>query len=79
MESQKLCEDYLKIIAIQQNGADLQQKEVAIKKLKIGEEEVVCKRLAAVAQTDLDEAMPALEEAMRVCTNFLLMSCITLK
>ncbi|XP_034231069.1 dynein heavy chain 2, axonemal [Thrips palmi] len=65
MESQKLCEDYLKIISKQQTEADLQQKEVAIKKLKIGEEEVVCKRLAAVAQADLDEAMPALEEAMR--------------
>ncbi|KAE8744396.1 hypothetical protein FOCC_FOCC009000 [Frankliniella occidentalis] len=64
MEFQKQCDDYLVIIVAQQREADLQQKEVAVKKLKIGEEEVVCKKLAATAQADLDEAMPALEEAM---------------
>lgn len=66
VEFQKQCDDYLVIIVTQQREADLQQKEVATKKMKIGEEEVVCKKLAAVAQADLDEAMPALEEAMTV-------------
>lgn len=66
MEFQKQCDDYLVIIVAQQREADLQQKEVAVKKIKIGEEEVVCKKLAANAQADLDEAMPALEEAMHV-------------
>ncbi len=66
MEFQKQCDDCLAIISAQQREADLQQKEVAVKKLKIGEEEAVCKKLAATAQADLDEAMPALEEAMRV-------------
>lgn len=35
-----------------------------MKSVKIGEEEIVCKRLATVAQADLDEAMPALNEAI---------------
>lgn len=38
---------------------------MAQKSIKIGEEEIICKKLADVAQADLDEAMPALEEAMR--------------
>lgn len=41
------------------------QKEVTKKSIKIGEEEIQCKRMAEVAQADLDEAMPALEEAIR--------------
>ncbi|KAJ1520022.1 hypothetical protein ONE63_004252 [Megalurothrips usitatus] len=65
IEFQKECEDYLLKIATQQREADIQQKEVAIKRTKIGEEEAVCKRLASAAQADLDEAMPALEEAMK--------------
>lgn len=41
------------------------QKEVTKKSIKIGEEEIQCKKLAEIAQADLDEAMPALEEAIR--------------
>lgn len=33
---------------------------------KIGAEEVKCKEMAENAQRDLDEALPALEEAMKV-------------
>lgn len=40
------------------------QKEVTKKSIKIGEEEVQCQKLADLAQADLDEAMPALEEAI---------------
>lgn len=34
---------------------------------KIGAEELQCKAMAANAQRDLDEALPALAEAMKVC------------
>ncbi|KAL3268443.1 hypothetical protein HHI36_007554 [Cryptolaemus montrouzieri] len=63
-EFQVQCDEYLVIIVSQKKEADEQAKEVAVKSVKIGEEEVVCKRLAAVAQADLDEAMPALNEAI---------------
>ena len=39
---------------------------MAQKSEKIGEEEVKCQHMADLAQHDLDEALPALEEAMRV-------------
>ncbi|XP_050296141.1 dynein axonemal heavy chain 2 isoform X2 [Anthonomus grandis grandis] len=64
-EFQQQCDDYLVIIVAQRKEADDQQKEVAKKSIKIGEEEIQCKKLADVAQADLDEAMPALEEAVR--------------
>ncbi|XP_030749874.1 dynein heavy chain 2, axonemal [Sitophilus oryzae] len=64
-EFQQQCDEYLVIIVAQRKEADEQQKEVALKSIKIGEEEVQCKKLADVAQADLDEAMPALEEAIR--------------
>lgn len=38
---------------------------------KIGAEEIKCKEMADNAQRDLDEALPALEEAMKV-SSFLL-------
>ncbi|XP_023311334.1 dynein heavy chain 2, axonemal [Anoplophora glabripennis] len=64
-EFQQQCDDYLVIIVAQRKEADEQQKEVTKKSIKIGEEEVQCKRMADVAQADLDEAMPALEEAVK--------------
>jgi len=44
-------------------------QSVAQKSEKIGEEEMKCKHMAELAQHDLDEALPALEEAMRVGTR----------
>ncbi|KAK4876213.1 hypothetical protein RN001_012635 [Aquatica leii] len=64
VEFQQQCDDYLVIIVSQQKEADQQAKEVAVKSIKIGDEEVKCKRLADLAQADLDEAMPALDEAV---------------
>jgi dynein heavy chain, axonemal len=34
---------------------------------KIAEEQVKCQHMADLAMADLAEAMPALEEAMKVC------------
>lgn len=39
---------------------------MAIKSERIKEEEIKCQALADIAQADLDEAMPALDEANRV-------------
>ncbi|KAB0795300.1 hypothetical protein PPYR_12139 [Photinus pyralis] len=64
-EFQKQCDDYLVIIVSQRKEADEQAKEVAITSIKIGEAEIECKKLAEIAQADLDEAMPALEEAIQ--------------
>ena len=41
-------------------------QSVADKSKRIEDEEVKCKHMAELAQHDLDEALPALEEAMRV-------------
>lgn len=41
---------------------------------KIGAEELQCKAMAENAQRDLDEALPALEEAMKVCLSRWLLS-----
>ena len=43
-------------------------QSVTQKSEKIGEEEAKCKHMADLAQHDLDEALPAMEEAMRVGT-----------
>nr|XP_015838947.1 PREDICTED: dynein heavy chain 2, axonemal [Tribolium castaneum] len=64
-EFQQQCDEYLVIIVAQRKQADEQQKEVTQKSIKIREDEVQCQKLADVAQADLDEAMPALEEAIR--------------
>ncbi|XP_057654894.1 dynein axonemal heavy chain 2 isoform X2 [Diorhabda carinulata] len=64
-EFQQQCDEYLVIIVTQRKEADEQQKEVTKTSLKIGEEAVQCNRMAELAQADLDEAMPALEEAIR--------------
>ncbi len=41
-------------------------QSVTQKSEKIGEEEAKCQHIADLAQHDLDEATPALEEAMKV-------------
>lgn len=63
---QKECDEYLIIIVQQKRDAEEQEKTVAAHSIKIAEEEVKCKVLADAAQKDLDEALPALEEAMKV-------------
>ena len=47
--------------------ADEQAKAVTARSEKIAVEEARCKELADAAQHDLDEALPALEEAVKVC------------
>uniref|UniRef100_A0A8P0SL08 Dynein axonemal heavy chain 2 n=1 Tax=Canis lupus familiaris TaxID=9615 RepID=A0A8P0SL08_CANLF len=64
-EFQKQCEEYLVIIVQQKREADEQQKAVTANSEKIAIEEVKCQTLADNAQKDLEEALPALEEAMR--------------
>ncbi|KAM4612372.1 dynein axonemal heavy chain 2 [Polymixia lowei] len=64
-EFQKQCEEYLVVIVRQKREADEQQKAVSAHSEKIGAEEVQCKAMAENAQRDLDEALPALEEAMK--------------
>ncbi|KAK9721112.1 ATP-binding dynein motor region [Popillia japonica] len=65
LEFTQQCDEYMVIIMNQKREADEQAREVAETSVRIGEEEVVCKKLADVAQADLDLAMPALEEAIR--------------
>ena len=60
---QKDCEEYLVVLVQNKHDADEQQKSVASRSAKIGEEEEKCKQMAEVAQKDLDEALPALLEA----------------
>ncbi|KAK7102408.1 hypothetical protein V1264_020630 [Littorina saxatilis] len=62
---QKQCDDYLVIIVQQKREADEQQKSVALKSERIAEEETKCQHMADLAQADLDEALPALQEAMQ--------------
>jgi hypothetical protein len=42
---------------------------VAQKSEKIQEDEVRCKHMADLAEQDLNEALPALQEAMKVCVR----------
>ncbi|XP_044040597.1 dynein axonemal heavy chain 2-like isoform X2 [Siniperca chuatsi] len=64
-EFQKQCDEYLSVIVQQKIEADKQQKAVSANSEKIGAEELQCKAMAENAQRDLDEALPALEEAMK--------------
>ncbi|XP_071165421.1 dynein axonemal heavy chain 2-like [Mytilus edulis] len=64
IQYQKTCDEYLINIVQQKRDADEQQKTVTIKSERIGEEEAKCKHMADIAQHDLDEAMPALKEAI---------------
>nr|XP_022345562.1 dynein heavy chain 2, axonemal-like isoform X2 [Crassostrea virginica] len=61
---QKQCDEYLVIIVQQKREADEQQKSVAQKGERIAEEESKCQHMADLAQHDLDEALPALQEAI---------------
>eukprot|EP00106_Octopus_bimaculoides_P014248 XP_014781690.1 PREDICTED: dynein heavy chain 2, axonemal-like [Octopus bimaculoides] len=61
---QQQCDEYLSVLFQQKKEADDQQKFVAQKSERISEEEIKCKHMADLAQQDLSEAMPALEEAM---------------
>ncbi len=64
---QKQCDEYLVVIVQQKRDAEEQEKAVAARSEKIAEEEGRCLQLAGAAQKDLDEALPALEEAVKVC------------
>lgn len=64
-EFQEQCDNYLVIIVGQKKEVDEKTQEVTQQSIKIREEETQCQHLANVAQADLDEAMPALEEAIR--------------
>lgn len=63
------CDDFLVILVNQKREADDQQKAVSARSIRIKEEEKACQHLADVALADLQEAMPALEEAMQVVTE----------
>ena len=63
---QKECEEYLVVIVQQKQDADEQAKAVTARSEKIAVEEAKCKEMAEAAQHDLDEALPALEEAVKV-------------
>ena len=63
---QKQCDEYLVVIVQQKRDAEEQEKTVAARSEKIAEEELRCQHLAEAAQKDLDEALPALEEAVKV-------------
>jgi len=65
-EYQQHCLQYLVKTVTQKREVDEQQKVVAARSVKINEEEITCKKLAEVVETDLKEAMPALEAAMKV-------------
>ncbi|XP_029311197.1 LOW QUALITY PROTEIN: dynein heavy chain 2, axonemal [Cottoperca gobio] len=64
-EFQKQCDEYLAVIVRQNREANKQKDVVSANSKKIGAEELQCKALAENAQRDLDEALPALEEAMK--------------
>lgn len=63
-EFQKECDEYLVVIVQQKKEADDQQKAVGARKEKIGVEAAATMEMAANAQHDLDEAMPALAAAI---------------
>ncbi|XP_055542595.1 dynein axonemal heavy chain 2-like [Wyeomyia smithii] len=63
-EYQAELEEFIENIELQTFEADEKSQEVAVKREKIGAEEIVCKQLAAVAEEDLEQAMPALNSAI---------------
>ncbi|KAJ3123528.1 Dynein heavy chain 2, axonemal [Physocladia obscura] len=62
---QKQCEDYLVIIVQQKREADEQAKGVFAKAEKLGVEEEEVRAVADAAQADLDQALPALNSAVK--------------
>ncbi|MEQ2171619.1 hypothetical protein GOODEAATRI_012705 [Goodea atripinnis] len=68
VEFQKQCDQYLSSILKQKGEADEQQRvsRVGENSKKIRAEELQCKAMAENAQMELDKALPALEEALKV-------------
>ena len=64
-ESQKNCENLLVVIVSERRVADEQQKQVETDSERIGKEAVVCERIAADAEEDLNVALPALNNALK--------------
>ncbi|XP_075968107.1 dynein axonemal heavy chain 2 [Anarhichas minor] len=64
-EFQIQCVEFLSVILQQTTEANKQKKVVSAKNVKIGAEELQCKAMAENAQRDLDEVLPALNEAMK--------------
>lgn len=62
-EYQRECDEYLVVIVQQKRDADDQQKAVSARSEKIVIETQECEKLAADAEADLKEALPALEAA----------------
>ncbi|XP_058817897.1 dynein axonemal heavy chain 2-like [Topomyia yanbarensis] len=62
-------EEFIENIKLQTIEADEQSQEVAIQREKIGCEEIICKQLAAVAEADLEKAMPALNSAVEALNS----------
>ncbi|KAJ3206517.1 Dynein heavy chain 2, axonemal [Entophlyctis luteolus] len=62
---QKQCEDYLVVIVQQKREADEQAKGVSAKAEKLGVEEEEVRAVADAAQADLDQALPALNSAVK--------------
>ena len=63
----KELDEFLVLLIKQKEEADQQAITVAANSVIIGREEAECQELANIALADLQEAMPALEEAIRVC------------
>ena len=66
---QKECEEFLVVIVQQKKEADEQQKSVSAKAAKIAVEAKACGEMASAAQADLDEALPALEDAVKALNS----------
>ncbi|KAK1890151.1 Dynein heavy chain 2 axonemal, partial [Dissostichus eleginoides] len=64
-EFQKQCDEYLAVIVQQKREANKQKDVVSASSKKIKAEELQCKAMAENAQRDLDEVLPALQDAMR--------------
>ncbi|RHZ28318.1 hypothetical protein DYB31_011361, partial [Aphanomyces astaci] len=63
-QKNKDCSDLLVIIVSERRVADEQRKQVEAESERILKEEIETKKIADDAQTDLDEALPALAKAM---------------
>eukprot|EP00753_Platysulcus_tardus_P011845 PLAT3317.25.p1 GENE.PLAT3317.25~~PLAT3317.25.p1 ORF type:complete len:2725 (+),score=1732.12 PLAT3317.25:536-8176(+) len=63
-QKQKDCEELLVVIVSERRQADEQRKQVEAEGERIGKEEEECQAMAASAEADLEEALPALQRAM---------------
>ncbi|CAK4669134.1 unnamed protein product [Aphanomyces euteiches] len=64
-QKNKDCSDLLVVIVSERRVADEQRKQVEAESERILKEEIETKKIADDAQTDLDEALPALAKAMQ--------------